>query len=122
MDSEVEELLGTHTPPVRELTVELLELVRTLVPKARKKVHLGWKNVVYSFDGKMKAAFCAIVPHKAHVNVQLMKGVELSDPDGLLQGTGKAARHVKIRTPEDVETDGLKALIKASAELARPEE
>jgi hypothetical protein len=33
----------------------------------------------------------------AHVNVGFFRGAELSDPNGLLQGTGKFMRHVKLR-------------------------
>lgn len=36
----------------------------------------------------------------SHVNIGFFRGAELDDPDGILEGTGKFMRHVKIR-PED---------------------
>ena len=42
----------------------------------------------------------AIIPHSAHVNLQLADGVDLPDPDGMIEGTGKRIRHVKVRSVE----------------------
>ena len=33
----------------------------------------------------------------AHVNVGFFRGAELADPAGLLEGSGKSMRHVKLR-------------------------
>jgi hypothetical protein len=39
------------------------------------------------------------------------KGTELPDPEGLLEGTGKRARHVKLRSIGDVDRPGVRALV-----------
>jgi hypothetical protein len=41
-------------------------------------------------------------------------GTSLPDPAGLLEGTGKNLRHVKLRTAEDVSTPALRKLIEAA--------
>jgi hypothetical protein len=46
-------------------------------------------------------------------------GVDLPDPQGLLQGTGKSMRHVKIRRMDDVDLDALTALLRQALELGR---
>jgi hypothetical protein len=38
----------------------------------------------------------AIVVHKDHINLEFAQGIELLDPDGMLEGTGKKISHVKI--------------------------
>jgi hypothetical protein len=43
----------------------------------------------------------AIIPHKAHVNLQLADGVDLPNPDGRIEGTGKRVRHIKVRSVEE---------------------
>jgi len=58
---------------------------------------------------------CAIMPAKAHVNLQLFGGAQLPDPHGLLEGTGKGMRHVKCRSVADARRAGLLALIRAAA-------
>ena len=39
----------------------------------------------------------------------------LPDPKGLLEGTGKNMRHVKLRSAEDLEKKGLRELIVAAS-------
>jgi hypothetical protein len=55
----------------------------------------------------------ALVVHRAHVNVQLADGAFLDDPAGILEGTGKRARHVKCRSPDDARRPALRALLVA---------
>jgi hypothetical protein len=52
----------------------------------------------------------------AHVNVGFFNGAALDDPAGLLKGTGKRMRHVKLRPPAEPNAAALNALI-ASAYL-----
>jgi hypothetical protein len=40
-------------------------------------------------------------------------GVDLPNPDGRIEGTGKRARHVKIRSMDDVGSTWLRAAIDA---------
>ena len=46
-----------------------------------------------------------------HVNLMFYDGVELNDPEELLEGTGKRLRHVKVRSPVDARNPALKALV-----------
>jgi len=60
------------------------------------------------------AAFCYVDAFTAHVNVGFFCGSELADPSGLLQGTGKFMRHVKIRPGQRVDERRLMELIEAA--------
>jgi hypothetical protein len=44
--------------------------------------------------------------------VYFFRGVEMDDPDGVLEGSGKGIRHVKLREPKDASSAALKRLIK----------
>jgi len=55
----------------------------------------------------------AIIPHKAHVNLQLADGVDLPNADGRIEGTGKRVRHVKARSVEDARSPWMRAAIAA---------
>lgn len=57
------------------------------------------------------AAFGYVNAFTAHVNVGFFRGAELDDPDGLLQGTGRVMRHVKIRPDAGIDDTALKTLI-----------
>ena len=60
------------------------------------------------------AAFGYVDAFTAHVNVGFFCGSELADPTGLLQGTGKFMRHVKIRPGQRVDERRLTELIEAA--------
>jgi len=65
------------------------------------------------------AAFCYVDAFTAHVNVGFFCGSELADPAGLLQGTGKFMRHVKIRPGRPVDEQRLMELIEAAYNKTR---
>ena len=60
------------------------------------------------------AAFAYVNAFKAHVNVGFFRGAELADPEGLLEGTGKFMRHVKLRPERDVDATTLMKLIETA--------
>ena len=57
------------------------------------------------------AAFGYVNAFKAHVNVGFFRGSEISDPDRLLEGTGKFMRHVKLRPERGIDAAALRRLI-----------
>ena len=57
------------------------------------------------------AAFAYVNAFKAHVNVGFFRGAELPDAEGLLEGTGRFMRHVKLRPAEDVDASALEDLV-----------
>jgi hypothetical protein len=61
-----------------------------------------------------------LIPHSAHVNVQLADGAMLDDPDGIIEGTGKRIRHVKCRSLDDVSRAALRAILADQAVRRRP--
>lgn len=66
------------------------------------------------------AAFAYVDAFTAHVNVGFFHGAEIDDPEGLLEGTGRFMRHVKLRPGQPVDESALEALIKtAYADMQR---
>lgn len=61
-----------------------------------------------------EAAFAYVDAFRAHVNVGFFRGAGLPDPKGLLEGTGKRMRHVKLRPQGEVVTGALRKLIQAA--------
>ena len=57
------------------------------------------------------AAFAYVNVFTAHVNVGFFRGAEIADPGGLLEGTGKFMRHVKLGPGRAVDATALTQLI-----------
>jgi len=60
------------------------------------------------------AAFGYVNAFNAHVNVGFFCGPELADPEGLLEGSGKFMRHVKLRPGGEVNAVALTKLIEGA--------
>lgn len=60
------------------------------------------------------AAFAYVDAFKAHVNVGFFRGAELADPMGLLEGTGRYMRHVKLRPNGYIDAGALTELIESA--------
>jgi hypothetical protein len=60
------------------------------------------------------AAFAYVNAFTAHAAVGFFHGSSLPDPAGLLEGTGKRMRHVKLRPGQPTDEDALRALIDAA--------
>ena len=60
------------------------------------------------------AAFGYVNTFSAHVNVGFFHGATLDDPAGLLEGSGKRMRHVKLRWGQPVNAAALNELITAA--------
>lgn len=60
------------------------------------------------------AAFGYVNAFSAHANVGFFYGAALVDPAGLLEGSGKRMRHVKLRYGQPIEVDALTELITAA--------
>ena len=83
-----------------------------------------WISVLYSTTEKrMKDNICLIVVYMDHVNLMFPRGVDLKDPQGLLHGTGRAMRHIKMFTADDIDRPAVRALIrqaKRRPDLGKP--
>ena len=94
--------------------------IRTAFPGAVEQVDFANKLIAFGRSMKMRGLLFAIIAHKSHVNLQLADGADLPDPGGLIEGTGKRIRHVKIRSVEAASSPAVVALIEAQL-AARPE-
>jgi hypothetical protein len=84
----------------------------------------GFPDAVETFDPadgllaigagrSMRDFVFAIIPHTAHVNLQLADGADVPNPDGRIEGTGKRIRHIKARSVADARAPWIRAAIAA---------
>lgn len=62
---------------------------------------------------------CYVSGHQDHINLGFAHGASLPDPAGIVEGTGKSLRHVKLRTVAEVERPALKRLLREAAKVER---
>jgi hypothetical protein len=116
MTDPVEEFVNHSEPRMRNLARKVREFVRGVYPDLIERLDKGYWMIRYGSGEKMNDDVSYISTHKAHLNIGLMRGSQLPDPTGLLEGTGKMLRHIKIKKEADLEEHGeaLRALLKAA--------
>lgn len=112
---DLQELIKNNSPEAQQLALELRKLLQRLVPQAAEKIYPGWGVADFQLHGQRD--FLSIGPQKNYVNLYFMRGSELPDPGGLLEGKGKNLRHVKIKKSADLQDSALRALIEIAAGL-----
>ena len=119
------DLLKGRSPDVRKWTQAVLKVVRSAVSKANERVYMGWRVVAFSTakiepdkPAAMSKMFCGVCPLKDSVGIYFHAGAKLPDPEGLLEGSGKGMRAVKINSKKPLRAAPLKKLVQAAAKLA----
>jgi len=120
VEADVDRLLAEHPPEQRAIERALRATIRRELPAAVEQVDFGNKLIAFGRTMKMRGLLFAIIAHKVHVNLQLADGAALPNPDGLIEGTGKRIRHVKIRAVEDASSPRVLTIIRAQL-AARPD-
>lgn len=97
---------------VAEIALNLRALLADVMPGITE---VNWKAQQIAGYGvgekKMSEHFCYIAPLKAHVNLGFMYGADLDDPEGLMEGSGKALRHIKVKTIGQANNPAIRELI-----------
>jgi len=97
----------------------ILEALRTMVEAAAPEAtaSLKWGMPVYEIGGAM---VCALGGHRSHVNL-ILAGPPgtFADPDGLLSGTGKTGRHLKLASIGDLPKKSVQGWLRTAAAGAR---
>lgn len=107
----VEELIERTAPRLRPLLAAARRRVLAVLPGATERLRAGWGLLGY--DAPRYVAY--LVPMPDHVRLGFERGVLLSDPAGLLRGTGTQVRHVELRTLADLRRPALAALLREAA-------
>ena len=113
-----EELYELHNPTVRPLVRAARELVVSVWPDAVERIIGNDRTFRYGTGPRMSDEVIYIAGFTSHANLGFYYGAQLPDPHRLLEGTGKRLRHVKLRSPGDLDRPGLRELVQAAADLA----
>ena len=112
-----EDAIQGSNPEVQLIARRLRELIIEIYPDV---VEVPWpKQRIVGYGvgpKKMTEHFCYIGALSNRVNLGFFYGAELSDPAGLMEGTGKRLRHVKVRSVEQAEQTSIRDLLQLSIE------
>ena len=105
-DPAIDTWMEEHAGELGALSRYWFEVLRQCGDDVRELLHDGHPTACVA-----DAAFAYVNAFAAHVNVGFFHGAALADPAGLLEGTGKSMRHVKLRPLGEVDAKALMALV-----------
>jgi hypothetical protein len=115
-EASFEELLSGVSPLARDIARAARSLIYAVMPDVTEVL---WRQQGIAGYGigprKGSEHFCYIAPQKEYVNLGFLYGAELEDGAGLLAGTGKLFRHVKLKSLVDVSRPALRRLVEAAS-------
>ena len=116
-DPQLLGFLEAYDRPIADLALALREIILEEVPEASESIYQVYTVAIwFGFSGKMKDMFCYITTNAGHVNLGFPRGSTLPDPNRVLEGEGKAMRHIKFASERDVERAFVRRYIRASIE------
>jgi hypothetical protein len=116
MNADAQRLLAAQDPAIGALAGEACAVILGLYPDAVVTVDGG--DIGFGATTGYKGLVFTVSPHAKHVTLGIAHGAGLTDPAGLLEGTGKVHRHVKLRKPADLARPELRDLMAAALNRA----
>lgn len=113
-DPAVDAWMSRRSDELGTIALHWFGVVRACGDDVRELLHDGHPTACVG-----DAAFAYVNAFTAHVDVGFFHGTVLPDPTGLLEGTGKFMRHVKMRPGDELAATALRSLIRAAYEDAK---
>jgi hypothetical protein len=96
---ELNGFLEAFEPGIREIALELRDFVWDIYPDSNELIYDGPAALAFGWSrsGRTSETFCSIaIYNNAGVLFGFLKGTELSDPLGMLEGEGKQYRYFRV--------------------------
>jgi len=120
-DTQLLGFLTAYDRTIADLALALREIILEEAPDASESIYQVYTVAVwFGFSGKMKDMFCYITTHAAHISLGFPRGASLPDPNRVLEGEGKAMRHIKFKKMSDLERPFVRRYIRTAIEQVRP--
>ncbi len=108
-DPAIDRWLDEHGGELGAMARAWFTVMRACGDEVREVLHDGCPVACFG-----DAPFAYVNAFTAHVNVGFFQGASLPDAAGLLQGSGKRMRHVKLTPGAAVDGAALRSLIEAA--------
>jgi len=110
------QFLSPYDRPIADLALAVRAMVLEQAPSAIETMYDAYNAVAlgYSFTGRLKDGFCHVAVYGGHVNLGFNRGADLPDPRGVLEGSGKQIRHIRIQHRDDLAKPWLRKYVRAA--------
>jgi hypothetical protein len=119
-DSAFNQFVGGLNDHVASLVTAAEKAIRSVDPTVTRVLWPHQRTVGYGVGPrKMSEHYAYLDVYDRHINLGFNYGATLPDPSGLLRGTGKKFRNVKITDPEQLGHQDVLDLLRAARDERR---
>lgn len=115
--------VAKYPPELARQTRAARRKMRALLSGAIELVYDNCNGLVIGFSPNERpsdAVFSLFVSPGGWVTLCFLEGAHLTDPEQLLRGRGNRVRHIRLRSPADLDRPSIRALLDQSTRDADP--
>jgi hypothetical protein len=121
VESRIDTFLAKYTPEIEAQLRDTRARLRAAFPRGVEMVFDNYNALVFGIgpSAKTSESFISIAGYPKWVTLFFLRGVDLDDPEGLLEGDGSQVRGIRLKSAADLDSPAVAALI---AQARRPHE
>lgn len=121
-ENQLADFIAKYTPEIGALAEAALAKMRARLPGTIELVYDNYNALAIGFGSTERAsdAIFSIALFPRWVSLFFLHGATLPDPNGLLQGNGKVARHIVLADASDLDRPEIAELIDHAVRESRP--
>lgn len=118
---QLDRFLDKFSPTIAATARAALTRLRRATPGALELVYDNYNALAIGFGPTQRAsdAILSIAVFPRWVSLFFLQGAGLPDPDGLLRGSGKLARHIVLSDARDLDGPAMRRLLQTALKRAR---
>jgi hypothetical protein len=115
--AQLARFMARFDPAVARVAEEARAILRKRFPAAFELVYDNYNALAIGFSPTEKTpdAIVSVTLYPRWVSLFFLYGATLPDPLGLLQGTGRQVRSIRLASADTLKTRGVRALLQAAA-------
>lgn len=112
-EPQIEQFIAHYSPEIAAQLREARARLRAFFERGFELVFDNYNALVFGISPTERAseAFISIAAYPKWITLFFLHGVQLHDPEGLLEGSGKQIRSIRLKTAADINRPEVEALI-----------
>jgi len=117
VEARIDAFLGKYTPELETSLRAARSRLRALFPRGHELVYDNYNALVFAISatGATPDAFVSVAGYPRWVTLFFLHGATLDDPRGLLEGTGKQVRGLRVHGAGTFDEPAVQALVAQAA-------
>ena len=112
-EARIAGFVDKYTPEIAAQLRDARQRLRAHFPRGVEMVFDNYNALVFGIgpSDRTRESFLSIAGYPKWVTLFFLDGASLRDPEGLLEGEGKQVRGIRLKTPADMDSPAVAALI-----------